>query len=104
MFSLKYDSEGYLVSLHDWDERVAAEIAARENLELTQEHWEVITLTREFYQQHRLSPATRALVRLIKRELGNKKGTSRYLMKLFKDQPAKLVNKIAGLPKPDNCI
>jgi sulfur relay (sulfurtransferase) DsrC/TusE family protein len=25
-------------------------------------------------------------------------------MKLFKGQPARLVNKIAGLPKPDNCI
>ena len=104
MVSLKFDSDGYLMSLPDWDEGVAIEIAAGENLKLTPEHWEVIALTRQFYQQHQLSPATRALVSLIKRELGNKKGTSRYLMKLFKGQPARLVNKIAGLPKPDNCI
>ena len=104
MVSQKFDSDGYLKSLQDWSEGVAAEIAAQENLELTPEHWEVIALTREFYQQHQLSPATRALVSLIKRELGINKGTSRYLMKLFKGQPAKLVNKIAGLPKPDNCI
>ena len=104
MVSIKFDSDGYLMSLHDWDEYVAAEIAAGENLKLTPEHWEVITLTREFYHQHQLSPATRALVSLIKRELGNDKGTSKYLMQLFKGQPARLVNKIAGLPKPDNCI
>jgi len=104
MISLKFDSDGYLKSLHDWNERVAGEIAAQENLELTPEHWEVITLTREFYKQHQLSPATRALVSMIKHELGINKGTSGYLMKLFKGQPAKLVNKLAGLPKPDNCI
>ena len=45
MVSLKFDSDGYLLSLHDWDESVAAEIAAGENLKLTPEHWEVITLT-----------------------------------------------------------
>ena len=104
MVSLKFDSDGYLLSLHDWDENIAAEIAAGENLKLTPEHWEVITLTRQFYEQHQLSPATRALVSFIKRELGIDKGNSRYLMKLFKGQPARLVNKIAGLPKPDNCI
>ena len=54
MVSLKFDSDGYLLSLHDWNESVAAEIAAGENLKLTPEHWEVITLTREFYQQHQL--------------------------------------------------
>ena len=104
MVSLKFDSDGYLVSLHDWNESVAAELAAGENLKLTPEHWEVITLTREFYLQHQLSPATRALVSLMKREFGNEKGNSMYLMKLFKGQSARLVNKIAGLPKPDNCI
>ena len=76
MVSLKFDSDGYLLSLHDWDENVAAEIAAGENLKLTPEHWEVITLTREFYQQHQLSPATRALVSFIKRELGLRKVTA----------------------------
>ena len=104
MDSSQFDSEGYLKRLDDWNERVAYEIAAQENLQLTEEHWEIIRLTKAFYDQHQLSPATRALVNLIQRELGPSKGTSRYLMKLFNGKPAKLVSKIAGLPKPDNCI
>ena len=83
MVSLKFDSDGYLLSLHDWNENVAAEIAAGEDLKLTPEHWEVITLTRKFYQQHQLSPATRALVSFIKRELGIEKGNSRYFNEAF---------------------
>ena len=27
-----------------------------------------------------------------------------YLLKLFPGSPAKLASKIAGLPKPDNCL
>ena len=100
----QFDSDGYLNRLDDWSEKIAVEIAAQENLQLTPEHWEIIMLTREFYEQHQLSPATRALVNFIRRELGPSKGTSRYLMKLFSGKPAKLVSKIAGLPKPNNCI
>ena len=32
------------------------------------------------------------------------KGQSRYLMGLFGGSPAKLSAKIAGLPKPENCL
>jgi tRNA 2-thiouridine synthesizing protein E len=59
---------------------------------------------RAFYQRHQLSPATRALVNLVKRELGPDKGRSVYLMKLFGGSPAKTASKIAGLPKPLNCL
>jgi len=51
-----------------------------------------------------LSPATRALISLVKRDLGKEKGRSVYLMKLFRGSPAKMASKLAGLPKPDNCL
>jgi tRNA 2-thiouridine synthesizing protein E len=51
-----------------------------------------------------MSPASRALVSLVRRELGADKGTSIYMMKLFQGSPARMANKIAGLPKPDNCL
>lgn len=98
------DKEGYLRKLDDWSEEVAAYLAQRESIELQAAHWEVVTLLRIFYQQHQLSPANRALVNLVKRELGSDKGKSVYLMHLFGGSPAKIVSKIAGLPKPDNCL
>ena len=104
MASPKLDSDGYIENLLDWNERIASEIATKESLELTDAHWEVIVLAREFYERYQISPATRALANLVKQELGAKKGSSLYLMKLFGGSPAKMVSKISGLPKPDNCI
>ena len=98
------DKEGYLRELTDWNEGVAVLLAQQENKNLGPAHWEVIKLLRSFYRRHQVSPATRALINLVKRELGPDKGKSVYLMKLFRGSPAKTANKIAGLPKPDNCI
>lgn len=98
------DKEGYLRKLEDWNEDVAEALAREDSLRLTQQHWEVIRLLRSFYQRHQVSPANRALVSLVKRELGPDKGRSVYLMKLFGGRPARTVSRIAGLPKPDNCL
>lgn len=103
-YKIALDNEGYLKNLQDWNEEVAAELAAREDIILGPSHWEVLILLRKFYQRHHLSPATRALINLLKRELGPEKGRSVYLMKLFRGSPAKTASKIAGLPKPDNCL
>jgi len=98
------DKEGYLVSLEHWNEVVATTLAAQEQITLGPSHWEVINLLRIFYNRHQMSPANRALVNLVKRDLGSEKGKSIYLMKLFKGSPAKTASKIAGLPKPENCL
>ena len=98
------DDEGFLKNLQDWDELVAAELALREDIRLGPSHWEVLNLLRTFYQQHQMSPANRALISFVKREAGEAKGKSIYLMKLFGGSPAKMASKIAGLPKPDNCL
>ena len=99
-----YDKEGFLRELSDWTPAIAEEIAAREGIELTPAHWEIIELLRTFYQRFEASPANRALVKFTALELGPEKGRSIYLMSLFPGSPAKLGSKIAGLPKPDNCL
>jgi tRNA 2-thiouridine synthesizing protein E len=102
--SLALDKEGFLKNLDDWDYDVARSIAANESIELTQAHWEVIELLRRFYEQFELSPAMRPLLKYIAQHLGKDKAQSIYLLKLFPGSPAKLASKIAGLPKPDNCL
>ncbi len=98
------DNEGYLKDLQNWNEEVADLLALRENIKLGASHWEILKLLRGFHKRHQVSPATRALINLVKRELGKDKGRSVYLMKLFRGSPAKTASKIAGLPKPDNCL
>ena len=50
------------------------------------------------------SPANRALVNYTKQQFGKAKGNSLYLMGLFPGSPALVGSRIAGLPKPKNCL
>ena len=99
-----YDKEGFLRRLDQWTPEIAHQIASSEGIELTDAHWEIIELLREFYRRFEASPANRALVKFVAQELGPDKGRSIYLMSLFPGSPAKIGSKVAGLPKPDNCL
>jgi tRNA 2-thiouridine synthesizing protein E len=99
-----FDGEGFLRRLEDWTPDVARQIAAAEDLELSDAHWEIIYLLRDFYRDFDSSPSMRPLVKYCALKLGPDKGRSIYLMSLFPGSPAKLGSKIAGLPKPDNCL
>lgn len=102
--NLALDKDGYLADLQDWSEEVAEALARREELELSAEHWEILRLLRDFYAQFQLSPATRPLIKYVALKLGPEKGNSLHLNRLFKGTPAKLAAKLAGLPKPSNCL
>lgn len=98
------DPEGYLVTLDDWSRAVAETLAAEEGRCLTQEHWEVIDVLREFYRRFEMAPAMRPLVKAVRHSLGDEKGSSIHLMRLFPESPAKVAARLAGLPKPTNCL
>ncbi|OCQ22964.1 sulfur relay protein TusE [Pseudoalteromonas luteoviolacea] len=102
--SIETDKEGYLLNHQDWSEALAPVIAEGENITLTDAHWEVIKFVRNFYEEYGTSPAIRMLVKAIAKKLGEDKGKSIYLYKLFPKGPAKQATKIAGLPKPAKCI
>lgn len=97
------DKEGFLRRLADWSPEVAVALARDEGIELTDEHWQIIRIVRDYYNDYHIAPATRVLVKIVGEQLGADKGKSIYLMRLFSGKPAKLVCKIGGLPKPPNC-
>ena len=98
------DKEGYLINLTDWNEDVASAIALDSSLDLSPEHWEILHLLRDFHHAFEHAPAMRILVKAVKNKLGDKKGNSIYLLTLFPNSPAKLAARIAGLPRPTNCL
>lgn len=102
--ALALDKDGYLANLDDWSVQVAEELARQEDIALTPAHWEIIELIRDFHQRRGLSPVMRILVKLVEKELGPDKGNSLYLLKLFPESPARVACKIAGLPRPVNCL
>jgi tRNA 2-thiouridine synthesizing protein E len=98
------DNDGFLVNLDDWSPEVANDIAMKEGIALSEAHWEVLNALRDFYHEFDLSPAMRPLTRYLKANLGPDKATSIYLLTLFPGSPAKIAAKIAGLPRPENCL
>lgn len=102
--TLPLDNDGYLADLNDWSEEVASELARQMEIELTPAHWEILHLIRDFHKRRGLSPVMRILVRLVENECGSDKGNSLYLLKLFPESPARVACRIAGLPRPVNCL
>ncbi len=98
------NEEGFLLDHNSWSENIARELATRENIALQEAHFEILYLLRQYYTQFDSSPAMRALVKYVQINLGKDKGNSLYLLSLFPGSPAKIASKLAGLPKPDNCL
>ena len=98
------DEEGYLTDIGAWNEELAVLIAEDENIEMSDDAWEVVNFLRSYYEEYQIAPAVRVLTKAIKKKLGPDKGNSKYLYELFPYGPAKQACKIAGLPKPTGCI
>ena len=102
--SFESDEEGYLVDLASWNEELANLIAKDEEIDMTEEHWEVVNFLREYYNEYQIAPAVRVLIKAVKKTLGADKGSNKYMYELFPYGPAKQACKIAGLPKPTGCV
>jgi len=91
------NEEGYLTDMSQWNEQIAAAIAAEEGITpLTESHMKVIRHLRE--QQAKG-------VALTIRGVGRSGVVStKELYDLFPGGPLKKSSKIAGIPKPVGCI
>lgn len=99
------NNEGFLEDAYAWDEQVAEVIASEDGLSLNEKHWEILHFLRDFYKEHEMSPpSNRLFVKAVKEALGEDRGNSIYLMQLFPGTPAKTACRIAGLPRPTNCL
>jgi len=98
------DKDGHLCHLQDWSPEVAAALAQRDGLTLSEAHMEIISEVRAFYADYQLAPNMRALVRYVKERLGAEKGNSLYINQLFQGSPARQIARLAGLPKPSGCL
>jgi len=101
---LETTDQGFLANSADWNEEVARQLAELNNIPLNDAHWEIILFIRNYYQQFKHLPNARVFTKAISKALGEEKGNSRYLHKLFPDGPLKYACKLAGLPKPPTCL
>lgn len=92
---------GWLKNCDDWNEEIAVEIAQSVNIELTDEHWNLIHIARDYYDNHHTCCPPRAFSRILKKNFGQENSGQKFIYQLFPSGGlVQCVNKIAGLPCP----
>jgi tRNA 2-thiouridine synthesizing protein E len=95
------DNEGYLIEPDDWNETIATELAAEENIQLTDQHWLAIRFMRDYYAQHKIAPDVRHLIKHLESVLdGEKKELRNLVFSLFPYGYVKQACKISGMKRP----
>ena len=65
------NNEGFLEDANQWTPEVGRQIAADDQIELSEKHWEIIEFLRGFYKSHEMSPpSNRLFVKAVKEALG----------------------------------
>ena len=94
--TVEFTPEGYLKNMDEWTPELARELAAKENIVLTDKHFEVLNWLRA-----RQKEGTQITIRKV--------GASglvdiKQFYALFPGGPLKISSKIAGIPKPASCV
>ena len=95
---LELDEDGFIQDPALWNEAVAKDLAKTEGVEdLTEDHWKVVNMLREYYLEYEVAPMIRKLCKSTGFKL-------KEIYELFPSGPAKGACKVAGLPKPTGCV
>jgi len=95
---------GNLIELHRWNAHLAEHMAEKEDITLTEEHWEVINFLREFYFTYGVSPMVKILMKYMAEDIDPTRASKEYLYSLFPKGPSRQGSRIAGLPAPQGCM
>ncbi len=96
--TMELDEDGFLQHPELWNPEIAQFFSDKEGIgELTDEHWKVINMIRNYYLQFGIAPMIRKVCKDTGFEL-------KYIYQLFPTGPAKGACKLAGLPKPTGCV
>ncbi len=104
--TIELSEAGWMEDLSEWTEEIAVKIAAEvEGIdELSEEHWDIIKLTRKAFSENNQVAEPRKFMKLMKADFGKDRSSNKYIFSLFpKGGLIKSANKIAGLPRPKGC-
>lgn len=85
--------------LEEWSRERSEAIAEEEGVEMSEEHWEVITYLRRYYLENGLADTARELAEELDKAFAEQ-GGQRYLRRLFPEGPVSQGSRIACLPVP----
>ena len=91
------DFRGYLKTYSLWTPQVMEWFAQQEQVELSQEHIEIINFIRGIFEKRRVHPVVRVVTAHMTEVFGKERGTIKYFHTLF-PKGIHQAYKIAGLP------
>ena len=95
------DESGFLINPQDWDRAVAQDMAAKEAIRLSDDHWAIIDFMRRHLEEHGVAVDARHVFSFLAERRGMKKSAARQLFfDLFPYGYVKQACKIAGLRQP----
>jgi tRNA 2-thiouridine synthesizing protein E len=95
--NITLNDDGFMTVASEWTEELAAALAEKEGIALTDSHWTIINFCREQAGDSGAAPTLRQIT-------SGAGVTTKDLFKLFPKGPAKKVAKISGLGKPEGCV
>lgn len=103
--NVELDQDGHLCDYTIWTPAVAQQLAHTLDVQLTAEHLEILQQVRAFFTKFNHAPATRPLIKWLQQCLPDSDISNQKLQQLFNTGlVARHVNRLAGLPKPPNCL
>ena len=97
------DIQGFLQNTEQWSESFAKEQAARDNVQLYNDHWELIYYFREYHDEYMTNPTMHTLIQDLgakNKRFHDRKAYEKHIYKLFPRDPVHEICKLAGLPLP----
>ncbi|TCM66439.1 tRNA 2-thiouridine synthesizing protein E [Acinetobacter calcoaceticus] len=101
---LELDQDGHLVDHRIWNETVAQQLADNLELQLSPWHLQILLAVRQFYQQFGHSPATRPLIKYLIKTVDAEISNALLQEKFNTGLVARHLSRLAGVPKPANCL
>lgn len=95
--ALRINPDCHLPELAEWSESLAADLARKEGITMTPEHWEVVCFLRDFYGECGDEADARAALRGLEEIFGGA-DARRRLFHLFPGGPVRQGCHIGGLP------
>ena len=95
--SVDRTENGYLENINDWNEEIAAEIFVEEEIDPTEEHWDIVRYVRQEILDGN-EPNERGIMKAMGKKWG-RKVSSKEMYEMFPEMPSKQGLKIGGCPQ-----
>lgn len=102
--TIELDQDGHLKDYRQWSPEVAQLLAQSLDLQLTDWHFDILNAVRDFYQVYGYSPATRPLIKYLNKKVNAEISNQLLMQKFNTGLVARHLTRLAGLPKPPNCL